>query len=108
MTSILRFATNNTRDFGIILSLVVGSFIALFCPEAFAQTAGGLGKIVTKAEEIRAVTRAVAIVIVAIGAIWVGLKFIKGDQDAWSYAWKFGLGGVIVFSSGEIVGWLQN
>ena len=69
---------------------------------------GGLGSIETKASDVRDLCVAVAAIIVVIGAIWSGLKFIKGDQDAWGYVWKFALGAIIVYAAPEMVMWLST
>ena len=79
----------------------------LLAPLAYALP-GGLGTIESKADEIRLLVVAVAAIIVVIGAVWCGLKFIKGDQDAWGYVWKFALGAIIVYAAPEIVMWLSN
>jgi type IV secretory pathway VirB2 component (pilin) len=84
-------------------------FLVLLLPclaLADAGTPAGLGSITTKMEQIRSLCRVCAGIIVGIGAIWSGVKFIKGDHDSWGYVWKFGLGAVLVFAAGDIVTWL--
>ena len=90
-------------------TLAAASMLAtlLLSPLAYALP-GGLGSIETKADEIRMLVVAVAAIIVVIGAVWCGLKFIKGDQDSWGYVWKFALGAIIVYAAPEIVMWLAG
>jgi len=73
---------------------------------AMAQVPPGLDGIADKARDIQGLVTTVAGVIVAIGAVIVGVKFVKGDPSAWEFAWKFGLGAVLVASAGGIVQWL--
>ena len=40
--------------------------------------------------------------------MFVGLKMIQGDPNAWRYAMGVIIGAAIVFGSGEIVSWLQS
>ena len=86
-------------------------FVA-FCVVVQASAAyalpGGLGSIETKASDIRDLCVAVAAIIVVIGAIWSGVKFIKGDPDSWGYVWKFSLGAIIVYAAPQIVVWLST
>ena len=79
----------------------------LLAPLAYALPAG-LGSIESKADEIRMLVVAVAAIIVVIGAVWCGLKFLKGDPDAWGYVWKFALGAIIIYAAPEIVMWLAG
>ena len=85
------------------LKKAVAASVLLFSRDALAIDA-----ITQKVEAIKTVCATVAGIIVGIGAIWCGLKFIKGDQDSWAYTWKFMLGATIVFSAGHIVAWLQT
>ncbi len=89
-----------------IVALAFGLGVLLIAAVAYAQ--GGLGTIEEKARDIQGLVSTVAGIIVAIGAVITGVKFVKGDPDAWGYAWKFGLGAVLVFSAGSIVTWLGN
>lgn len=84
-----------------------GSLATLWAGTALAAP-GGLESIASKAEEIRGLCTVVAGIIVGIGAIWCGVKFVKGDHDAWNYVWKFGLGAILVFSAPQIVSWLSG
>jgi len=90
----------------LIVPLAVG--LVLVASEALAQVPAGLSSISEKMEQIKALCRAVAVIIAGIGAIWCGVKFIKGDHDSWGYVWKFGLGAVMVFAAGDIVNWLKG
>jgi hypothetical protein len=92
----------------VSLARVLPAFTILVLPAlALADGApAGLNSIASKMEQIRTLCRVCAGIIVGIGAIWSGVKFIKGDQDSWGYVWKFGLGAVLVFAAGDIVTWL--
>ena len=85
---------------------VIGMFLLSAMAFAGGDVPSGLGSITGKMEQIRSLCRVCAGIIVGIGAIWSGVKFIKGDQDSWGYIWKFGLGAVLVFAAGDIVTWL--
>ena len=85
------------------LPMLLCASVVLWAREALA-----IDVIKDKVEAISTAFSAIAAVIVGIGAIWCGLKFIKGDQDSWVYTWKFLLGATIVFTSGQIVTWLQT
>jgi hypothetical protein len=85
--------------------VLAGALAMLWAPSVLAVP-GGLGSIASKAEEIKGLCTVVAGIIVGIGAIWCGVKFVKGDHDAWGYVWKFGLGAILVFSAPQIVSWL--
>jgi type IV secretory pathway VirB2 component (pilin) len=87
------------------LSLATVALLLCIASTAYAQ-AGGLGVIEDRARDIGDIVRAVAGVIVGIGAVMAGIKFVKGDPDSWGYAWKFGLGSVLVYSAPGIVAWL--
>ena len=89
-----------------IVAMAFGLSVLLIAGVVYAQ--GGLGTIEEKARDIQGLVSTVAGIIVAIGAVITGVKFVKGDPDAWGYAWKFGLGAVLVFSAGSIVTWLGN
>jgi len=87
--------------FGGVCGLVLAS------GAAFAQgTSGVEGAITEKLRTVRTICRVVAAVIVGIGAIVAGVKFVKGDQDAWGYLWRFGLGAILIAAAGEITEWL--
>ena len=68
----------------------------------------GLDGIADKVRDIQGLVTTVAGVIVAIGAVIVGVKFVKGDPSAWDFAWRFGLGAVLVASAGGVVQWLAG
>ena len=89
----------------LTFATLAGLAVLMFTQNAWAE---GIDALTSKVEAIQVTFRTIAGLIVGIGAIWCGLKFVKGDQDAWSYTWKFLLGGVIVFASGEIVAWMQT
>jgi type IV secretory pathway VirB2 component (pilin) len=93
--------TLNLSGVLLVLGVLLQAPLALALP-------GGLGSIETKADEIKILVIAVAAIIVAIGAVWCGLKFIKGDPDSWGYVWKFALGAIIVYAAPEIVMWLAG
>lgn len=94
----------NHLDF-ILFVAVCG--LVLVSGAAFAQGTTGIeGTIAEKIRTVRTICRVVAAVIVGIGAIVAGVKFVKGDQDSWSYLWKFGLGAVLIAAAGEITEWL--
>jgi len=83
--------------------------VVMIATDAFAQgVPSGLASITDKMDQIKTLCRVMAGIIVGIGAIWCGVKFVKGDHDSWAYVWKFGLGAVMVFASGDIVTWLGN
>ena len=79
----------------------------LLAPLAYALPPG-LGSIEGKAGEIETLVVALAAIIVAIGAVWCGIKFIKGDQDSWGYVWKFALGAILVYAAPDIVTWISG
>ena len=79
----------------------------LLAPLAYALP-GGLASIEGKAGEIETLVVALAAIIVAIGAVWCGIKFIKGDQDSWGYVWKFALGAILVYAAPDIVTWIAG
>ena len=79
----------------------------LLAPLAYALP-GGLASIEGKASEIETLVVALAAIIVAIGAVWCGIKFIKGDQDSWGYVWKFALGAILVYAAPDIVTWISG
>ena len=89
--------------------LRVASTCAILLLPAFALAQNlppGLGGIADKVRDIQGLITTVATILVAIGAVLVGVKFVKGDPHAWDYAWKFGLGAVLVASAAGIVQWL--
>jgi hypothetical protein len=90
-----------------LISLLVVLGVFLYAPLALALP-GGLSSIEGKADEVRALVVALAAIIVAIGAVWCGIKFVKGDQDAWGYVWKFALGAILVYAAPEIVMWISG
>ena len=98
----------SSRTVGKRKIVAIGIGLALLLISAVAYAQGGLGTIEEKARDIQGLVSTVAGIIVAIGAVITGVKFVKGDPDAWGYAWKFGLGAVLVFSAGSIVTWLGN
>jgi len=92
-------------------TLATAAIVAIVVIPAAAWAQGapaGLNSITEKADQIRVLFRSLAGVIVAIGAIWSGVKFVKGDPDAWGYIWKFGLGAVLVFAAPDVVRWLAG
>ena len=95
------------RNKKVFILLAMTICILVNASAAFALP-GGLGSIETKASDIRDLCIAVAAIIVVIGAIWSGVKFIKGDPDSWGYVWKFALGAIIVYAAPEIVMWLST
>jgi len=97
--------TRRNDSLAMVFTILAGLTVLLVAQHAWADAMGGL---TSKVEAIRTTFRTIAGVIVGIGAIWCGLKFIKGDQDAWNYTWKFLLGASIIFASGEIIAWLKS
>ncbi|HOX59189.1 MAG TPA: TrbC/VirB2 family protein [Verrucomicrobiota bacterium] len=81
--------------------------LILWAPYALAVP-GGLSSIAEKAREIETLCTVVAGIIVGIGAVWCGVKFVKGDPDSWGYVWKFGLGAILIFSAPQVVAWLSG
>jgi len=55
--------------------------LILWAPYALAVP-GGLSSIAEKAREIETLCTVVAGIIVGIGAVWCGVKFVKGDHDS--------------------------
>jgi len=67
-----------------------------------------LQRLETKVNDVAELIRRVLYVFVGIGVLFVGLKFVQGDPNAWRYAMGVIIGAAIVFGSGEIVSWLQS
>ena len=91
-----------------VAALLTAATVILVAGPVLAQVPAGLSSISDKMEQIKTLCRVIAGIIVGIGAIWSGVKFVKGDHDAWGYVWKFGLGAILVFTAGDIVNWLGN
>lgn len=100
-------AKGEKRNKKVFIFLAVAICLLLNASAAYALP-GGLGSIETKASDVRDLCMAVAAIIVVIGAIWSGVKFIKGDPDSWGYVWKFALGAIIVYAAPEMVIWLST
>ncbi len=90
----------------LVLLLAVCGVMLVASAAGAQQTTGIEGAITEKLRTVRTICRVVAAVIVGIGAIIAGVKFVKGDHDAWSYLWKFGLGAILVAAASEITIWL--
>ena len=58
--------------------------------EAYAQA--GLDEIEQKVQDVSDLVSKVLVVVVVIGAMFVGFRFIQGDPNTWKYAMMFVLG----------------
>lgn len=76
--------------------------------EAYAQSAGALGRIETKVSDVVTLIQNVLSALTAVAVAFVGFKFIKGDPDAWSFALKALVGVVIIYGATSLVQWLST
>ena len=91
----------------ILLGLLLGvAVVAMSSSEAFAQA--GLDRIEQKVQDVQDLVSKVLVVIVVIGAMFVGFRFIQGDPHTWKYAMMFVLGATIIFSAQALMQWLKT
>ena len=88
--------------------LMAVAFCLLMVPVlAVAQGAADLKTTVTsKVQDISTILEIVGGIVVAIGVSIAGIKMALGHQDAWGFASKVAIGGVLIASSGAILNWL--
>jgi type IV secretory pathway VirB2 component (pilin) len=92
--------------YAIILGLLLGIAVpASLTPEAYAQA--GLDRIEQKVQDLQDLVSKVLVVVVVIGAMFVGFRFIQGDPHTWKYAMMFVLGATIIFSAQALMQWLK-
>ena len=89
-----------------VLALVLGIVVPAFFPvDAYAQA--GLDRIEQKVQDLQDLISKVLVVVVVIGAMFVGFRFIQGDPQTWKYAMMFVLGATIIFSAQALMQWLK-
>ena len=93
---------------GVVCLLVVFISVVGFGVEAYAQSAGALGRIETKVQDIVTLIQNVLTALTVVAVAFVGFKFIKGDPDAWSFALKALVGVVVIFGATSLVQWLST
>ena len=89
---------------GVLLGFVLAPVVAN--GEAYAQA--GLDKIEQKVQDVSDLVSKVLVVVVVIGAMFVGFRFIQGDPNTWKYAMMFVLGATIIFSAQALMQWLKS
>jgi type IV secretory pathway VirB2 component (pilin) len=89
--------------FGVVLGVVVPAALS---SDAFAQA--GLDRIEQKVQDLQDLVSKVLVVVVVIGAMFVGFRFIQGDPNTWKYAMMFVLGATIIFSAQALMQWLKS
>jgi type IV secretory pathway VirB2 component (pilin) len=94
------------RTLFVCLFLAWGGTPSLSVSQAQAQT--GLTRLEDKVSEVADIVRKVLYVVVGIGVLFVGFRFLQGDPNAWRYTMMFVLGATIIFSAGEVLEWLQS
>ena len=93
--------------YALILWLLLGFVVPAAVPsEALAQA--GLDRIEQKVQDLQDLVSKVLVVVVVIGAMFVGFRFIQGDPNTWKYAMMFVLGATIIFSAQALMQWLKT
>ena len=89
--------------FGLLLGVAVPAIVP---SDAYAQA--GLDRIEQKVQDLQELVSKVLVVVVVIGAMFVGFRFIQGDPHTWKYAMMFVLGATIIFSAQALMQWLKQ
>ena len=90
----------------LVFGLLLGALSPALAPsDAFAQA--GLDRIEQKVQDLQELISKVLVVVVVIGAMFVGFRFIQGDPNTWKYAMMFVLGATIIFSAQALMQWLK-
>jgi type IV secretory pathway VirB2 component (pilin) len=89
--------------FGLLLGVAAPAIVS---SEAYAQA--GLDRIEQKVQDLQDLISKVLVVVVVIGAMFVGFRFIQGDPHTWKYAMMFVLGATIIFSAQALMQWLKQ
>ena len=92
----------------VIFGLVVGLVLVPAVVERAAYAQAGLDKIEQKVQDVSDLVSKVLVVVVVIGAMFVGFRFIQGDPNTWKYAMMFVLGATIIFSAQALMQWLKS
>jgi len=93
--------------FAMSATLIVVEEVVAPTP-AYAQAAGGLGRIESKVSELAQMIQRVLQVFVIVAIAFVGFKFIQGDPNAWKMAMMAIVGAVIIYGASELVTWLST
>ena len=90
----------------LLLGLALAILVPALVPhDAYAQA--GLDRIEQKVQDLQDLVSKVLVVVVVIGAMFVGFRFIQGDPNTWKYAMMFVLGATIIFSAQALMQWLK-
>ena len=90
----------------LLLGLALAIVVPVLLPhDAYAQA--GLDRIEQKVQDLQDLVSKVLVVVVVIGAMFVGFRFIQGDPNTWKYAMMFVLGATIIFSAQALMQWLK-
>ncbi len=74
----------------------------------YALAADALPGVEAKATKIESALKGIACVVAGIGLLVCGLKFIKGDQDAWGKVWIWSSGAVLIAVASQVSKFLTS